>query len=163
MMPDLDASEWIYLTGATISLYGAVLFAWWWIKNKNASFIFACVTVLFAGEFIDHASTLYGRMVRIGAGDPVWWPIRGALSILAAFVVVAYLTLRVAGCVNLPLHTRRKEDKSPECLCRTGTGVIVHEIGGPLLYYKCAKCGQEWHKGDEGYDRVKSQANGVLQ
>lgn len=159
----LDGSEIQYLIATLVNLYGAILFSWWWVKSRHASFMFMCITSLFIGEFVDNGITLYGRILRTAGidltfSDSTLWAYRGSLSIIASLCVIGYLTLRVTGHIRLPSHFRRKADIDKSTLCRSSVGVLVHKMGGPILYYKCIRCGEEWQAGDVGY--VKAKENG---
>jgi hypothetical protein len=162
-----DAALIQYVISFVISLYGAGLFTWWWIRSGKASFVFMCVTFLFAGKAVESIVYTYARVLRLCGDitfiDSSWiWAYKGIFSIIASAMVIGYLTLRAIGLIHIPLHIRRKGDKTTACLCRTGNGVIVHQMGGPIIYYKCQRCGEEWQKGDEGYEKAKKNGEKII-
>jgi hypothetical protein len=106
-----------YAVAFLVNLYGAILFGWWWAKNKNASVMFICVTVLFLGGTIEDGFAFLARYIKqyesVGAYlsfiDSNWWDFRITLGTLASLFVVLYMTVRVIRSWN-QLYGRRKED-----------------------------------------------------
>ena len=49
----IDAAMIQYVFAILGNLYGVILFSWWWIKKKNASFMFICVIFLFIGNVVE--------------------------------------------------------------------------------------------------------------
>ncbi len=103
-----DAVTVRYLIGWIVAAYGAGLFGWWWFRNRGASFIFMCITILFAGDLVEKTIQIYGRQLRLLTGSVAFsessflWVWKGDISTLMSFIVCLYLTLRAAGFIRPP-------------------------------------------------------------
>jgi len=96
----------MYAVNAAISLYGALLFLWWWRKTGRATGIYILVTVLFVAEFIEKTVFAWLRYIiqygpypttvahREIVTSPQWWLV--ALPTTIAFgLIVVVMTRRI--------------------------------------------------------------------
>lgn len=98
-----DAALRQYLLSLIVNLTGTVMFGWWWWKHKNASFVFMCVTLLFAGKVVERGVQVYARSLRLATCSVVWtddswiWAYKGTLSMVVSLVVVIWGAGRILG------------------------------------------------------------------
>jgi hypothetical protein len=79
------------------------------------------------------------------------------VSLIALFIIFFILTKRM---FTVSSHyQRRSGDTGENEICRGNDNVMVHEMDGALIYYHCQRCGKEWHKGDEGYEKAKFESH----
>ena len=107
-----DPTALIYLATIVLTLYGAGLFAWWWIKKGQASAVFAYVLMIFLGEFVESCVALYARSLamcdevahHLLLMSPAW-PSRKSVTVLALAAIVIHMSYR-AFCCN-----RKEQDE----------------------------------------------------
>lgn len=94
----------LYSLNAAVSVYGAVLFLWWWKKTGRASSIFILVTILFMAEAIEKSIFAWLRYhLQFGpfpgqiihqeiVMHPFWWTV--ALPTTIGFGAIAIVMTR---------------------------------------------------------------------
>lgn len=110
-----DLTVWVYVLTMLISIYGAGLFGWWWIKKGAASSVFAYVTFIFVGESIDTGVALYARTLHVRCLyaeyafilDSLWWSLRGTVVLASLCFIVVHMSWRAFR--NVPRGERRRE------------------------------------------------------
>ena len=112
----IDAAMIQYVFAILGNLYGVILFSWWWIKKKNASFMFICVIFLFIGNVVEKSLTLYSRVMMNFFQSPplrdtVQWAYRGTIEMVVVYFVVIYMTLRVFGYLPAKQYGKRHDDQ----------------------------------------------------
>ncbi len=106
----VDIAIMLLIFSFLVDLYGAGLFAWWWAKNKGASFIFMCVTFMFIGDGYEKIIQIVGRYIRdnytyserFAFGASPWWTYKDIISTCSSLFIVCYLTARVIGWISYP-------------------------------------------------------------
>lgn len=94
---------WIYLLCSIITLWGSIIFTWWWLKTGRATEVYRYVTVLLFAEFTEKSVLTiwrYQRMNELYYGDSLmidaaWWPFISVPTTLAFFVLVLVMTTRI--------------------------------------------------------------------
>jgi len=96
-----DQTLIIYILSTTVSLYGVILFGWWWIKVKKVSAMYMYITFLFISDFIlmiINAFTRYQRNIEsefyMNIFEQWWWPARLYLHLAVILAIVIHMTLR---------------------------------------------------------------------
>lgn len=97
-----DPTSWMYLFSLIVCLYGAGLFIWWWGKNGSASSVFVYVTLIFLGEFVESAMSIYARHLKALHGleeytcyvASNWFAARKLVTIFALISIAVHMSHR---------------------------------------------------------------------
>ena len=98
-----DAAFLLYLFLTLVSLYGFILFSWWWAKIGEVSDVYAYVTYLFASIVFMNAPQTYIRYIFIIDGTntvydsivvSTMWTFRSVPCLIVITILVCKMTLR---------------------------------------------------------------------
>jgi len=96
-----DLTLWLYILICAVSLYGGLLFLWWWIKIKHATAPFIYVTILLFGTFIRTAGDIIKLLYFYCDGDEylriegyAWWDMRLIPILIGISLIVGHMTYR---------------------------------------------------------------------
>ncbi len=98
-----DTAFLLYFFLSLVSLYGFILFSWWWVKIGEVSDVYAYVTYLFASLVFINAPQAYVRYVFVESGTNVIydsivtstiWTLRSTPCLIVISVLVVKMTLR---------------------------------------------------------------------
>ena len=101
-----DSTWWLYVLITFLSIYGLMLFSWWWGRVGKASPMFIYVTLLFLAHLICFGLGAYARTMRfldiaeyirlMDAWQGSWlWPARLVLLAVILFLITSHMTIRV--------------------------------------------------------------------
>jgi hypothetical protein len=98
-----DPTSWVYITSLFVSLYGAILFFWWWARVGKASSVFMYVTFIFLGEAVESLMSLNARMLHLACNSKGYetfiaswiWPGRKILTVIALAAIVVHMTWKI--------------------------------------------------------------------
>lgn len=105
-----DFCFWSYIFTASVSLYGFLLFAWWWKVSGHASEVYIYVTLLMLANFAYYTFNSYARYVFINDVanlntyeviiTSTFWKIRAVPELLIITIVVVRMTQRACKSVK---------------------------------------------------------------
>lgn len=98
----IDLTILVYFSVFILSLLGFILFAWWWRKNRSATFIYAYVTLLFFAEAYGKAIELYARFIKNSDPDLYFSILSGPLfsyrdfpQLIIYFLIIWHVSCRI--------------------------------------------------------------------
>ena len=99
-----DLTFLLYIAVTVVSLYGFVLFLWWWTRTRTFKVgpVYAYVTFLLLGLAIDHGLATLVRAYRFISHDTYtamhvswWWPARTVLLLACISLIVLHMSWRI--------------------------------------------------------------------
>ena len=110
-----DLTFWSYSLCTLLSIYGFILFAWWWWKIGKASEVYIYITLLFLGNFLFFAGSLHARILRftnpqeaLKLVDSFIWSIRTYLHTIITILIVVRMTRRA---MRIQKYTINKKNR----------------------------------------------------
>jgi len=107
IMGTIDMSLVFYLIAVAVSLYGFVLFLWWWKKVGAATDVYIYVSLLFGTNAFSDAVAAYSRYLRLNHpidfvefSTSCWWLLRRVPEIIVLIILVSRMTWRVHDAKN---------------------------------------------------------------
>jgi len=99
----MDLTLILYALTMVVSLYGLILFMWWWAYEGRASSMYIYVTFLFLASLIESSLSFYVRCIGVRGDTEVyldavsswWWPGRTVLTLIILVAITGHLTMRL--------------------------------------------------------------------
>ena len=98
-----QAEGLIHIGMAIFGLYGALLFTWWWVRQRSATSVFKYVTFTFWAEAVRASIEAYAELLEMTTNvvtAELWkdtsllWHIRILPVVLAGFIVIVHMSYR---------------------------------------------------------------------
>lgn len=99
-----DPCFWIYVAIVLVSIYGFLLFVWWWRKVGHPSEVYIYFTILLASEAFYNFFNALARHLRfndndlsdyMGLMDHPIWNFRAVFHLIILSTIIGKMTLRV--------------------------------------------------------------------
>jgi len=97
----LDQAFILYTLSALFSLYGLILFVWWWIKAVKVSGMYKYLTLFFLSNFILMGTNSFARWHKFigsdfyfGIFEAWWWPARLYLHFFIVVIITGHMSYR---------------------------------------------------------------------